>query len=272
MATAALAGSGLPHGACMVPESPDQLSPPGASPEAVINQPQPSMPGPQQEPSPAPAPRGPSQPLDLHLSLDLHNSEEAAACAKSNGELPLSEAPPHVAAVLCVEEEAAAPVSATMSTITTAQTSTAKGLAVAAVGDEHAVLPVPACVTTASTGVAPAVAALVAMPRAAIPVAQAATLLPLERLVEVSHIVASAAKAADATADSPAEFAAALGQAFEVVGQSAGSPMNDSALLAALESAERKVMQVGCMPTWRRCFSGGVACCPKDTLCQGYIM
>lgn len=227
---AAPAGAG--HTKRMVPESPDLASLPGASPGEGISQPQSSTPAPLQEPVPAVVPlveQHASQSQDLHLSLGLHNSEDTGLDGRHAS---LSEVQQHV-----VSTAAAAPLPASLLGAALPNVAGACGLAQAQAVDQP-----DASSDTASN----ARAAAVQLVPAAAPLPQgpsahaAATAKPPSASAMASLVTEEAAA-------TPAGSRQAARPIFELGHHSGDSPMNDSALMAALDSAERKAMQVGCV-------------------------
>ncbi|DBA82952.1 TPA: hypothetical protein ACH3X1_006731 [Trebouxia sp. C0004] len=219
----------------MVPESPDLASLPGASPGDGLSQPQSSTPAPLQEPIPAVAPlaeQHASQSQDLHLSLGLHNSKDTSldgrhaslsevqqnelsaaeeAADQAAARLPISllgAALPHVAGACgLVQAQGVNQLAASSGTATNARAAAAE------------LVPAAACLPQGFSADASAKP----------PSASAVALYVTEE--------------ADAAAVTPAGGRQAAMHIFERVHQGGGSPMTDTALMAALDSAERKVMQ-----------------------------
>ena len=246
---APLGAAGLPvaasiivpvHATRMVPESPDQASLPGLSPEEAVNQPQSSTPVPLQEPNPtvvAHVEQHATRSQGLHLSLGLHNSEDAAFGLKTS-HLPLPEVQQNM---LSTAEAATADLSVLLPGAASASVADGAKPAVATAVDH------PAQATLLAAGATAAVTAVASVPAAAHiphvdPPADAAA-APLSSAA--AYHTDEAAVAAAETAVTPASSKHAAEPLCDHEGQGMGSPMNDSALMAALDSAERKVMQVG---------------------------
>lgn len=226
----------------MVPESPDQVSLKGLSPEEAVSQPQSSTPAPVQEAIPAGAlgiEQGPSQSQDLLLSLGLHHSEDAG--------MPLPEG----------QHDSLKTSEATLVPLGAAKGPDGMVLATVlppaeVVGSILAPVPsvsplVPTAAIAAQTAEARATAADKADARAVekgkqVDLAAAGATAPSVTLAPALHRVASTAAAE--TAATPASHEHASRQPYWLAGQVGGSPMTDSALMAALDSAERKAMKV----------------------------
>ncbi len=241
----------------MVPESPDLASFPGASPGEGVSQPQSSTPAPLQEPIPAVFPlaeQHASQSQDLHLSLSLglHNSEDTGLGGRhaplSGGQQNVLSAAEEAAAEVAEEaaeevaEEAAPPL---LASPPRAALSTAIGACV--LRQSQAVNQPDANSDTASNARAAAVALAPAAAPAAAPWPQgfsadaAATSGP----PPASAVALFVTEEAAAAAVTPAGSRQAAIPILELSHQGGDSPMNHGALMAALDSAERKVMQVG---------------------------
>ena len=248
---ASLGAAGLPaaasnivpvHATRMVPESPDQASLPGLSPEAAVSQPQSSTPMPLQEPNPTVAPhveQHATRSQGLHLSLGLHNSEDAAF-SLNNSYLPLPEVQQNM---LSTADAAAADLSVLLPGV--APVSVAGGAKPAlATAVDH-----PAKASLLAAGASAGVTAVASVPAAADvphvnPAAESATAPPASSAAAY-HVQDKAAVAAAEAAVTPASSKHAAEPLCDHEGQSVSSLLNDSALMAALDSAERKVMQVG---------------------------
>ena len=242
---AALAAAG--HTKRMVPESPDLASLPGASPREGISQPQSSTPAPLQEPLPAVVPlveQHASRSQDLHLSLGLHNSEDtgldgrhASLSGVQQNVLSAAEEDAEEAAEEAAPPLLAPPPGAALPTV----------IGACGLPQSQAVNQPDANSDTASNARAAAVVLAPAAAPAAAPLPQgfsadaAATSGP----PPASAVALCVTEEAAAAAVTPAGSRQAAMPILELSHQGGDSPMNDSALMAALDSAERKVMQVG---------------------------
>ena len=227
---AAPAGAGVTKR--IVPESPDLAPLPGASPGEGVSQPQSSTPAPLQEPTPAAAPlveQHASQSQDLHLSLGLHNSKDNGLDGRH--------------ATLSGGQQNA------LSAAEKAAEEAAEGAALPAV--------IGACVLAQSQAVNQPDATSVSASNAraaAVVLAPAAAPWPQGFLTDAaatsgpppaSAVALCVTEEAAAAAVTPAGSRQAAIPILELSLQGGDSPMNDSALMAALDSAERKLMQVG---------------------------
>ena len=266
---AAPAGAGVTKR--MVPESPDLASLPGASPGEGVSQPQSTTPAFLQEPLPAIVPlveQHASQSQDLHLSLGLHNSEDTGLDGRHASLSGVHQN------VLSAAEEAAEKDALPLP-------APSPGAALPNVGacglpQSHAVNQPDANSDTASNAraaavrLAPAAApAAASLPQGFSPNAAATSGPP-----SASAVALCVNEEAAAAVVTPAGSRQAAIPILEVSHQGGDSPMNDSALMAALDSAERKVMQVGCAMLSLLLVAGNAAgcCLCTSTTCTASML
>ena len=246
----------------MVPESPDEEGPLHASSQHVaFSQPQLCMPMPCQEAVLVVAPlvkqpASQSHSQSLHLSLGMHSSGEASCQPVDQTQHQAQpEAQPQAHAVgelsavfhqsAVVMAAAALAADATFRQVAAVPLSAEAGIAVQSLGqavaatrqsslpDVSAVAPVQPA-SDEALDVGPATSRVAETARLQAPPALATAAL--------THREAEAAAAAAAATPSSSRQVPA--QVVGSAGMSIGSPMNDSALMAALDSAERKFIQV----------------------------
>ena len=248
----------------MVPESPDEEGPPHESSQhAAASQPQFIIPMPHQEAASVAAPvvqqlRSQSHSQSLHLSLGMHSSGEGShqpvnqaqpqaqppAQAQAQSARQLSPEIQQNAAVVTQDATAVAACDAgTFILPAPILLSAEAGAAVQSLGHSAAISR-PAHVSVVAP-VRPTDAEAIAVAPASSGLAETAADLQSAAAIAnapVTHREADAAAAEGAV--TPASSRQAHAQVVVTAGLSTGSPMNDSALMAALDSAERKFMQV----------------------------